>query len=420
MSQNQTAIAVVGGGAAGFFAAIHAAERTDRPVVILEQSRKLLNKVKISGGGRCNVTHACYHPSQLVKHYPRGGKKLYKPFKAWATQDTIDWFAQRGVAIKTEADGRMFPTTDEAQTIIDALVQEAQEQGCTIRTRARVEGLQPLEGGYQLTLANGETLQAEQVIVASGGSPNAKGYQWLENLGLPIVQPFPSLFTFNVPDSGLTHLQGLSVQHGWVQLAGTKHCQEGPLLVTHWGFSGPAVIKLSAFAAEYLHEEQYHFPFLINWCGQKPEALQEALDSLMRDHPKKLVQSNQQFGLPQRLWAALCEKAGIDDQTRFAELGKRKRNALMETLARDPYNAKGKSTYKEEFVTAGGVSLNAVNLETFEAKNLPGLYLTGEVLNVDGVTGGFNFQHAWTSGYLAGVAAGAKAAVAEHQPIEQG
>ena len=409
MGQEKAEIAVIGGGAAGFFAAIHAAERTNGSVVLLEKTAKLLNKVKISGGGRCNVTHACYHPSQLVKHYPRGGKKLYKPFQKWATQDTIDWFQQRGITIKTEADGRMFPTTDDAQTIMDALIQDARSKGCDIRTRTGVNAIEPTETGYKLTLSGHQSLEANQVVVASGGSPSAKGYQWLEDLGLPVVKPFPSLFTFNVPDSGLTHLQGLSVQHGWVQLAGTKHWQEGPVLITHWGFSGPAVIKLSAFAAEYLHEQQYHFPFLINWCGMKPEGAQEGLDEVVKAHPKKLVQSNPQFAIPQRLWAALCDKAGISDETRFAELGKRKRNALMERLVRDPYQAQGKTTYKEEFVTAGGVKLNAVNLETFECKEFPGLYLTGEVLNVDGVTGGFNFQHAWTSGYLAGVAAGEKA-----------
>ena len=417
MENEQAAIVVIGGGAAGFFAAIHAADQTNRKVVLLEKTAKLLSKVKISGGGRCNVTHACYHPSQLVKHYPRGGKKLYKPFKAWATQDTIDWFRERGIAIKTEADGRMFPTTDDSQTIMDALIQDARKKGCDIRIRAGVQAIQPTAHGYQLTLSGHQTIEAEQVVVASGGSPSAKGYQWLEGLGLPVVKPFPSLFTFNVPDSGLTHLQGLSVQQGWVQLAGTKHWQEGPVLVTHWGFSGPAVLKLSAFAAEYLYEQDYHFPFLINWCGQKPEAVQEALDQLMKAHPKKLVKSNPQFAIPQRLWAALCDKAGVSDETPFAELGKRKRNALMETLARDPYQAQGKTTYKEEFVTAGGVHLNAVDPQTFESQQLPGLYLTGEVLNVDGETGGFNFQHAWTSGYLAGVAAGKKAV---EQPIKAG
>ncbi len=415
MDEGKVGIVVIGGGAAGFFAAIHAAERTKRAVVILEQSGKLLSKVKISGGGRCNVTHACYHPSQLVKHYPRGGKKLYKPFQAWATQDTIDWFESRGVSIKTEPDGRMFPTTDDAQTVIDTLVEAAKERGCTIRTKSRVEAIKPNDEGYQLTLNGGETLYTEQVVVASGGSPNDKGYKWLEYLGLPVVKPFPSLFTFNVPDSGLTHLQGLSVQRGWVQLAGTKHWQEGPVLITHWGFSGPAVIKLSAFAAEYLNKQAYQFPFLINWAGKKPETVLEELKMLIHAHPKKLVKSNSQFAIPKRLWAAFCDKAGIDAQTRFGDLSKNKRNGLMETLVRDPYYAKGKSTYKEEFVTAGGVDLKAVNLETFEAKQYPGLYLTGEVLNVDGVTGGFNFQHAWTSGYIAGKAAGKKAKISEVQ-----
>lgn len=406
MPDQKVDIAVIGGGAAGFFAAIYAAENSHIAVKIFEKTQKLLSKVRISGGGRCNVAHDCYHPGQLVKNFPRGGKKLYKAFQQFATEDTLNFFRERGVNFKTESDGRIFPTTDSSQTIIDTLVNEADRRGVAIQRRTGINQIDPVDEGYRLKSTDGTTCLARKVIITPGGHPKPAAYQWLMDLGLSVKKPFPSLFTFNVPDSGLTDLQGLSVDHGEVRIAGTKLSQQGPVLITHWGFSGPAVIKLSAFAAETLYEQNYHFPFLINWCGLSDAEVRKRLADYREAHPKKQVAGNPLFAIPARLWKRLCEKSGIQEDQPFHEVGKKMTNRLVEFLVRDPYNAKGKTTYKEEFVTAGGVELKEVNPETFESKKLPGLYLAGEVLNVDGVTGGFNFQHAWTSGYLVGKNAG--------------
>jgi len=397
-------IAVIGGGAAGFFAAIHAAENGNE-VSIFEKTGKLLSKVKVSGGGRCNVTHDCQHASQLVNYYPRGGKSLKKGFGKFAVGETRQWFETRGVQLKTEEDGRVFPLTDDSQTIIDCLLTEAEKRKVDIRLRSEVSQLKALEEGFDLTLRQGDTLCFDRVIITTGGSNKATSYQWLKDLGLAIARPLPSLFTFNVPDSDLKDLQGLSVPQGGVRVPGTQWKSEGPLLITHWGFSAPAVIKLSAWAAIDFFEKSYQFPILLNWCGREENVLREELQAFKNEHPKKLVCSNQLFDIPLRLWQKLCAKAGISEQQRYLDLPKKQFNKLVETLLRCPYQVNGKTTFKEEFVTCGGVELSEVNLKTFEAKKIPGLYLAGEVLNVDGITGGFNFQHAWTSGYLAGLAA---------------
>ncbi len=401
-------IAVIGGGAAGFFAAIHAASHCHGRVAIFEKTKKWLSKVRISGGGRCNVTHGCYEPSSLVQYYPRGGKKLYKPFKQFATRETVEWFEKRGITLKTEEDGRIFPITDSSETVIDCLIDEAKNVGVEMHAKSEVVQISPLQEGFSLTFKGGAELTVNQVILGTGGHPKPENYNWLTNLGLSVVSPFPSLFTFNVPDSGLNDLQGLSVHKGSARLAGTKLKQEGPILITHWGFSGPAIIKLSAFGALELYNRNYQFPFLINWCNLEEEDVRNQIKQYRIKHPKKIVLSNPMFNLPSRLWKRQCEKAGLDPNKPFSELGKKQINRLVEYLVRDPYQANGKSTFKEEFVTAGGVELREVNTQTFESKKLPGLYLTGELLNVDAVTGGFNFQHAWTSGYLAGISAAKK------------
>lgn len=404
--KNNYDIAVIGGGAAGFFAAIHAAEK-GKSVVLLEKTNKLLTKVLVSGGGRCNVTHDCTYPSQLVKKYPRGGKALHKGFERFGPKETEAWFEKRGVALKTESDGRMFPVTDDSQTIADCLMKAAAKAKVEIRQGCDVEAIKPEKtGGFALKLKSAETINCGKVIVTTGGFNKRSGYGFIEQLGIQVVPPVPSLFTFNVPDSDLKDLMGLSVPNGTVQIPGSKWKEEGPVLITHWGFSAPAVIKLSAWAAIDLHKRKYDFSILINWTGKGEEEVRGEFQELRSSGPRKTIVAHPRFEISARLWERLCEKAGITGIMRYGELPAKTRNRFVEVLVRCPYAVHGKTTFKEEFVTCGGVDLKEINLLTFESKSYSGLYFAGEVLNVDGVTGGFNFQHAWTSGYLAGIAAG--------------
>jgi len=405
MSHGNADVIVIGGGAAGFFAAIHAAENGAK-VLILEKTTKLLSKVKVSGGGRCNVTHDCDYPSQLVKFYPRGEKTLKKAFSKFDVNDTRRWFEERGVKLKTESDGRVFPVTDNSQTIIDCLMKEVDSKGIEIRMKSEVTRVEPTPAGFKLELKKGESISADKVIVTVGGSPKSESYQWLRDLGLKIVEPVPSLFTFNVPDSDMKDLKGLSVETGIVSIPGTKWKDDGPILITHWGFSAPAVIKLSAWAAVDLHSRNYRFPIHINWTGQSEASVRETLQEMRKNHPTKQVGSNPQFDISKRLWERLCRKAEIVETLRYADLPGKTMNRFIEMLVRCDYQVDGKTTFKEEFVTAGGVDLNEVNLSTYESKKHLGIFFAGEVLNADGVTGGYNFQHAWTSGYLAGLIAG--------------
>ncbi|WP_162053076.1 BaiN/RdsA family NAD(P)/FAD-dependent oxidoreductase [Pontibacter pamirensis] len=404
-------IVVIGGGAAGFFGAITCAhtDPTAR-VLLLEKSGKLLAKVRVSGGGRCNVTHHCFVPTLLSQHYPRGARQLKDAFKVFGAQETVDWFSDRGVQLKAETDGRMFPITDNSETIIECLLQEAKRVGVQIRTGSGVESIVPEEtvAGqpmFTLQLSSGENLRADKVLVSTGGNPKAAGYDWLRALGHKIQEPVPSLFTFNVPSSPLKELQGVSVPKAKVRVAGQKLEYEGPLLITHWGYSGPAVLKLSAWGARIFHEQQYTFTALINWIPDyTEESLREHLQAYRQAHPKKVVSTNPLFGLPQRLWKVLTSLAEVPAEIRWAELPGKNTNKLVESLLRLPVEVKGKTTFKEEFVTCGGVELNSVNMKTMESRVQPGLYFAGEVLDIDGITGGFNFQAAWTTGYLAGKA----------------
>jgi len=396
-------IAIIGGGAAGFFAAIHAADAGRNRVVILEKTSKLLTKVGVSGGGRCNVTHDCPYPNQLVQFYPRGGKRLRKAFEKFNTVHTRSWFENRGVALKTEADGRVFPVSNNSQTIIDCLMVEAGQSGIAIRLKSDVQRISPEEkGGFSLSLQGGESILCHKVIVTAGGFNKPEGYDWITRLGLHIANPVPSLFTFNVPDSDMKDLMGLSVPRGFVQIPGSKWKEDGPVLITHWGFSAPAVIKLSSRAAIDLHSRQYAFPILINWTGEGEDTVRQKLMDMRENNPSKRVSANPGFDIPTRLWERLCGKAEIPAELRHADLPAKKANKLIEILIRCAYEVNGKTTFKEEFVTCGGVLLDEVDLTTFESKKIPGLYFAGEVLDVDGVTGGYNFQHAWTSGFLAG------------------
>ncbi len=393
-------VAVIGGGAAGFFAALSAAEHHPLArVVLFEKTAKLLSKVKISGGGRCNVTHHCFSPSALSKHYPRGGKQLKSGFGTFQASDTVAWFESRGVALKTEGDGRMFPTTDSSQTIIDCLLREADQRGVDIRLQASVQELKPQPGGgFHL---DGEPF--DHVIVATGGSPKRAGFSWLESLGHTVSEPVPSLFTFNMPGEGVTALMGVVVPDALVRIQGTKLSQQGPVLITHWGMSGPAVLKLSAWGARDLAERRYAFSIQINWVGI-PNATEaaETMDAAVDEMRRKKVANACPFELPKKFWAYLLERAEIPADAVWLELGKKAKNKLLNTLLNDVYEVRGKTTFKEEFVTCGGVALGEVDFHTMQSRVVPGLYFAGEVLDVDGVTGGFNFQAAWTTGFVAG------------------
>ncbi len=407
------AVAVLGGGAAGFFGAIACAEANPRqPVYLLEKSPKLLSKVRISGGGRCNVTHACESAAQLVQHYPRGGRQLKEAFRQFGVADTIAWFTERGVVLKTEADGRMFPTTDSSETIARALEDAARRAGVRVLARTAADEVTTLpEGGFSLRLSGegsaaiGPELRVGHLLVATGGNPKSAAYDWLRALGHSIAEPVPSLFTFNVPASPLRELPGVSVPHARVVLAGEKLQYEGPLLVTHWGVSGPAVLKLSAWGARRLHELGYHGTALISWVPTYTDDTLRAWTQAFRlDNGKKQVTAHPQFGLPTRLWRTLVAEAGIGADARWNEVPAKAQNRLLELLLRTPLQVRGKTTHKDEFVTCGGIPLSEVNLATMESRRVPGLHFAGEVLDIDGVTGGFNFQAAWTTGFLAGVA----------------
>ncbi|WP_317191375.1 BaiN/RdsA family NAD(P)/FAD-dependent oxidoreductase [Hymenobacter guriensis] len=411
MNDFSSTVAVLGGGAAGFFGAIACAEANPSlTVYLLEKTGKLLSKVRISGGGRCNVTHAADTPAQLVQHYPRGARQLKEPFKQFGAVDTVRWFERRGVRLKTEADGRMFPTTDSSETIAQCLLEAARKAGVQVLTHTAAEQIAPLpEGGFQLMLSNPQLpeLQVARLLIATGGAPKSAQYDWLRQLGHTIQEPVPSLFTFNVPDSPLRELPGVSVPRARVRIAGEKLEYEGPVLVTHWGVSGPAVLKLSAWGARRLHDLKYQSTALINWIPDfTEETLRQHLQDYRNLHGKKTVLTNPLFGLPQRLWRTLAEQAGIGADTRWNELPAKLQNRLIESLLRTSLPMQGKTTYKEEFVTCGGITLSEVNMQTMESRVVPGLHFAGEVLDIDGITGGFNFQAAWTTGYLAGRAMG--------------
>ncbi|WP_420386524.1 NAD(P)/FAD-dependent oxidoreductase [Roseivirga sp.] len=396
-------VAVIGGGAAGFFAAISCKEHfPESEVVIYEKTTKLLSKVKVSGGGRCNVTNACQGNGQFARHYPRGEKQLKKAFSQFSSIDTINWFEEKGVKLKAEADGRMFPITDDSQTIIDCLMHTARRLGVAIHLSEPVNTLQPVGDGIELTTAHGRFL-FNKVIVTSGGSPKAEGFDWLKALGHEIVPPVPSLFTFNMPGNPITQLMGLSVPNASVRIQGTKLMQQGPLLITHWGMSGPAVLKTSAWGARILNELNYQFTAHMNWLGEmKDVELREVLHEAADSFPKKQMKNHCPFDIPQRLWEYLLKEAQIELERPWAELSKKHVNRLIELLTNHQHKVSGKTTFKEEFVTAGGIALSDVDFNTMESRVVSGLYFAGEVLNIDGVTGGFNFQAAWTTAHIAG------------------
>lgn len=396
-------IAVIGGGAAGFFAAISAKyHHQNAEVVILEKSSKLLAKVKVSGGGRCNVTHACFKPSELAKFYPRGGKQLRKAFDQFSTQDTVDWFESRGVELKVESDNRMFPTTNDSQSIIDCLMMEVKRLGVKISLNTPVVKMTKEEDQFVLDFKKGQGVY-NKIIVATGGSPKEEGFEWLKDLGHTIASPVPSLFTFNMPKEPIKALMGLSVPDASVKVQGTKLIQSGPLLITHWGMSGPAILKTSAWGARILNELNYQFIVHINWLGQVKEVeLRDIIDSVILNSGKRMIRNKNPFSLPQRLWEYLLNRIELPLEKPWMEIGKKGTNKLVNLLLNDQYEVSGKTTFKEEFVTCGGINLAEVDFKTMESKVCSGLFFAGEVLDVDGVTGGFNFQAAWTTGFIAG------------------
>lgn len=394
-------IAVIGGGAAGFFSAIHASG-AGREITLFEKTPKLLSKVKVSGGGRCNVTHRPMEVSKLVKNYPRGEKFLKKVFQNFSIQETFSWFESQGVRLKIEEDGRVFPITDSSQTIVDALLKAAEKSEIILRISTGVKEINPAAGYYELITEKG-VFKADQVIVCTGGNPKTEGYSFLNSLNHSLKAPIPSLFTFNTPGEPIRSLMGLSVGDANVRIEGTKLSYRGPVLITHWGISGPAVLKLSAFGAEWLHNHHYQGKAILNWCGELSEG--DYLNQLVQYgqiHPNRKIWGHALFSIPSRLWEHLCTRAGIEEGKLYGNLSKKELNRLVQNLFCCILDVKGKTTFKEEFVTAGGVPLSEVNPQTMESIFHPNLFFAGEVLDIDGITGGFNFQAAWSTGFLAG------------------
>lgn len=398
-------VAVIGGGAAGFFTAISVKDHyPNAQVMLFEKSTKVLSKVKVSGGGRCNVTHACFEISELIKNYPRGAKFLKKSFHQFNVNDTIDWFDRMNVHLKTEADNRMFPISNSSQTIIDCLVNRFDSLGCILKLQSSVSKIKPSSNHGVLELVvNNQNMVFDKIIIATGGSPKIEGLQWLKEMGHQIEKPVPSLFTFNMPKHPITALMGTVASNAKVRIEGEKLESQGPLLITHWGMSGPAVLKLSSFGARKLTEKNYQFNILVSWLGQhNEEEIRNLLKKQIANHSLAQVSNFKTPEIPKRLWAYLIQKLDFEADKRWCDFSKKELNRLVNVLVNDSYTINGKTTFKEEFVTCGGVSLSDVNPNSMESKKVPGLYFAGELLDIDGVTGGFNFQAAWTTGFIAG------------------
>jgi len=398
-------IAVIGGGAAGFFSAIAAKERyPDAEVSIYEKSSKVLAKVKISGGGRCNVTNGCEDIQVLAQAYPRGQKMLRRAFYRWHTRHTMDWFEQRGVPLVTQEDNCVFPRAQDSQVVIDCFWGETRRLSISVKTKHGVAKLLPKGEQYEIQFNKGqEPVVVDKVIIATGGSPKRSGLAWLEAMGHRIEEPVPSLFTFNMPNESIRELMGLVVEETQTSIQGTKLQGDGPLLITHWGMSGPAILKLSAFGARILEEMDYQCTAQVNWVNERnTQTVFEQLKGVQQSHPHKNLANYRPFGLPKRLWSYLLAKIELPEDKPWIELGKKSLHKLVHTLTSDTYQVQGKTTFKEEFVTCGGVSLKSINTKTMESKVAPGIFFAGEILDVDGITGGYNFQAAWTTAYIAG------------------
>lgn len=401
-------IVVIGGGPAGYFSAIRARELApDRPVVLLEKGGTVLRKVVVSGGGRCNVTHACFEPSELVARYPRGGRELRGPLHTFGPAETVAWFAERDVELKTEADGRMFPVTDSSRTIVDCLGEAARSAGVAVRKGLSVTAIEPTSSGFDLRLNDDSILAAEAVLIAAGGQTSGgggAGYELAASLGHTIVPPVSSLYTFKIIDPILHDLAGVVAQRANIKVLGAKKLNEtGPILITHWGLSGPAVLRLSAWGARHFYEVDYKCQVVVNWC---PEFTLTQIDDLLvnatRNHGKQRVRNACPLAMPKRLWQALVAGSAIGAETRWAEVNKKQRSLLARRVGECVFEVDGKTTNKEEFVTCGGVALKEIDFKTMGSRLCEGLFFAGEVLDIDGITGGYNFQSCWTTGWIAG------------------
>ena len=401
-------VVVAGGGAAGFFAAIECAvSDPGAEVTLYEASSHLLAKVRISGGGRCNVTHACFDPRQLARGYPRGSRELIGPFSRFGPQQTVEWFGAHGVELKTEGDGRMFPVSDDSATVVDCLVRAARKAGVRVVTGAGVREVSrapgPAGARFSVALSGGLRVPAQVVLIATGGGKASAGMGIAASLGHSIAPPVPSLFTFNIGDPRIAGLEGVAAPLAGASVKGTRLREAGPVLVTHWGLSGPAILRLSAWGARELHAAQYTFTLAVNWAEPRtPQQATWCLGAERTEHPRRLVASSNPFGLPARLWERLVGAAGVPAGAAWAGLSNELLRALADAITRCEFAVCGKSLNKEEFVTCGGVRLGEVNMATMESRICPGLHFAGEVLDIDGITGGFNFKSAWTTGWQAG------------------
>ena len=392
-------IILISGGAAGFFTAINIAEQNSNlKIAILERGREVLSKVKISGGGRCNVTHACFVPNDLVKFYPRGEKELKGPFNQFCSGDTIAWFEKHNVTLKIEEDGRMFPETDNSQTIIDCFLNLTKKHNITVLTSQTVQAIFKSETGWKLDTQN-QNYKAEKIVFTTGSNP--KIWELLQNYKHNVIEPVPSLFTFNIKNKKLTELMGIA-HPAEVAIKNTKLKAQGPLLITHWGVSGPAILRLSAWGARDLAQLNYNFTLQVNWMAEhEMQYIEEQLKEAKIENAKKNIYKNNLFNFPTRLWHYFLNKSEITSDAKWADVSKKQLQTLLQTITNDSYQVNGKSTFKDEFVTAGGIDLKEINFKTMESKVLPHVYFAGEVLNIDAITGGFNFQNAWTTGYIA-------------------
>lgn len=401
---NSKKIAIIGGGAAGFFAAISAKEHhPDAEVTIYEKSTKLLSKVKVSGGGRCNVTHACFDNKKLITFYPRGANYLRKAFEQFNTRSTIEWFQKRGVELETLSDNCIFPKSNSSQTIIDCFLNEARKLGVIQKLQTPIVDVDLTPTNQFELISLNESFIVDSVIYTTGGQPKNNSLHWLQKFNHELIEPVPSLFTFNMPTEAIRELMGIVVEETTTKIEGTKLEASGPLLITHWGLSGPSILKLSAFGARLLADKKYDFHVLVNWLHtQKEPEVKKNLEETLLGHSEKKMGNLNPFGLSTRLWHFLLEKSNISVDSKWKELQGKKVNKLINTLVNDRYHVSGKTTFKEEFVTAGGVGLSDVDFNTMESRKVKGLFFAGEVLDVDGVTGGFNFQAAWSTGWIAG------------------
>ena len=399
-------VAVIGGGAAGFFSAITVKENyPEVEVIIFEKSNKLLSKVRISGGGRCNLTNNVVSTKDLASAYPRGRKELKKAFQIFNNRDVMKWFEDRGVPLVVQDDNCVFPKSQNSQSIIDCLLEESKKSGVKIEKGKGIKEILTIDNTLELVFLDEKykSMIFDKIIIATGGSSDLKNFEWLEKINHTIEEPVPSLFTFNMPEEPLTGLMGIVVENVLLGIEGTKLKSNGPLLITHWGLSGPAVLKLSSFGARVLNEKNYDFSIQINWVNEKnTDTVRQELTGISSEHPNKLLSNFRPYNLPDRLWSFLLEKCEFSTSKKWNELGKKGINKLVNILTNDTYSVKGQTKFKEEFVTCGGVSLDNVNFNTMESKVCKNLYFAGEVLDIDGITGGYNLQAAWTTGFIAG------------------